>query len=325
MTSKAKWLAASLAILAAAGFGLSDWFHRMTFPRPARVDVIIKTNTMEFWQVLVDGVHVAAEEFKVDVRVNGPRTEADVDGQIAMVEDAIRGRPDAIVLAATDFDRLVPVARKIVDRGIKLIILDSGINADIAHSTVQTDNVAAGNKAGKVMQEYLQGPAKIAIISFVKNAASLLDREKGVREVLEGDPRIVRLDTYSVDGSEQNAYAKVMEILRNDPGVTGVIGLNEGTTVGAGRAISELGLKDRVTLVGFDNSLQEIKFLEEGVLKATVIQRPFSMGYLSIKTAAEVISGKKVPRTIDTGSLVITRRNMYEEENQKLLFPFVNG
>ena len=143
--------------------------------------------------------------------------------------------------------------------------------------------------------------------------------------MLEGDPRVVQLDTYSVDGSEQNAYAKVMEILRNDPGVTGVIGLNEGTTVGAGRAIRELGLKDRVTLVGFDNSLEEIKFLEEGVLKATVIQRPFSMGYLSIKTAAEVISGKKVPRTIDTGSLVITRKNMYEEENQKLLFPFVNS
>jgi len=329
MTSKAKWLAAALAILVAAGFGLSDWFHRMTFPRPARVDVIIKTNSntdaMEFWQVLVDGVHVAAEEFRVDVRVSGPRTEADVDVQIAMVEDAIESRPDAIVLAATDFDRLVPVAQKIVDRGIKLIILDSGINADIAHSTVQTDNVAAGNKAGRVMQEYLQGPAKIAIISFVKNAASHLDREKGVREVLEGDPRVVQLDTYSVDGSEQNAYAKVMEILRNDPGVTGVIGLNEGTTVGAGRAIRELGLKDRVTLVGFDNSLEEIKFLEEGVLKATVIQRPFSMGYLSIKTAAEVISGKKVPRTIDTGSLVITRKNMYEEENQKLLFPFVNS
>ncbi|HEY8529176.1 MAG TPA: substrate-binding domain-containing protein [Paenibacillaceae bacterium] len=325
MMAKMKWLAAASVILVAAALGLTDWFHRMTFPRPARVEVIIKTNTMEFWQVLVDGVHVAAEEFKAEVRVNGPRTEADVDGQIAMVEDAIRRKPDAIVLAATDFDRLVPVAQNVIDNGIRLIIVDSGINADIAHSVVQTDNVAAGNKAGRVMQEHLQGPTKVAIISFVKNAASLLDREKGVREVLEGDPRIVRLDTYYVDGSEQNAYSKVMEILRKDPDVTGVIGLNEGTTVGAGKAIRELGLKDRVTLVGFDNSLEEIKFLEEGVLKATVIQRPFSMGYLSIKTAVEAISGKKVPKTIDTGSLVITRQNMYEEENQKLLFPFVRS
>ncbi|MBW7461445.1 substrate-binding domain-containing protein, partial [Paenibacillus sepulcri] len=106
--------------------------------------------------------------------------------------------------------------------------------------------------------------------------------------------------------------------------VVGIIGLNEPTTVGAGRAIQELKLKDRVSLIGFDSSVNEIKLLDEGVMKATVIQRPFQMGYLSVKTAVDAVRGKKVPKMIDTGSLVITKQNMYEEENQKLLFPFVN-
>jgi ribose transport system substrate-binding protein len=35
------------------------------------------------------------------------------------------------------------------------------------------------------------------------------------------------------------------------------------------------------------------------------------------------IRSKKVPEFLDTGSLLITKSNMYEEENQKLLFPFI--
>lgn len=313
-----------LLIVAAS---VSYWGIGLSQRKPIDITVIIKSTdaSIEFWQVLIDGVYEAAQEFDVNVRVAGSRTETDVDEQIALVEQAIREKPAAIVLAANDFDRLVPVAEKVRASGIKLIIVDSGINSDIAHSIVATDNVNAGMKAGEAMREQITGSAKVAIISYVKNAASHIDREKGVRSILEGSPGIDMLDTYYVEGSEQNAYLMAKEILLSKQDVVGLVGLNEPTTVGAGRAIQELGLKDRVTLIGFDSSVNEIKLLDEGVMKATVIQRPFQMGYLSIKTAMEAAQRKKVPELIDTGSLTITKQNMYEEENQKLLFPFVNN
>ena len=48
------------------------------------------------------------------------------------------------------------------------------------------------------------------------------------------------------------------------------------------------------------------------------------MGYLGIKVAVDSINGKKVEKNIDTGSKIITKENMYSQENQKLLFPFVD-
>ncbi|MBW7462045.1 substrate-binding domain-containing protein, partial [Paenibacillus sepulcri] len=126
-------------------------------------------------------------EFDTSVQITGSKTETDVDEQIALVEQAIRDRPDAIVLAANDFDRLVPVAEKVRQSGIKLIIVDSGINSGVAHSSVATDNVIAGRKAGEAMREHISGNAKVAIISYVKNAASHIDREKGVRSILGGN------------------------------------------------------------------------------------------------------------------------------------------
>lgn len=71
--------------------------------------------------------------------------------------------------------------------------------------------------------------------------------------------------------------------------------MNEITTVGAARAIKELGLKEQVKLVGFDSSTNEIKWIEEGVIQAVVIQKPFNMGYLGVKTAYEALQGKRSP------------------------------
>ena len=93
--------------------------------------------------------------------------------------------------------------------------------------------------------------------------------------------------------------------------------------MGAGRAIRELGLVGKVKLVGFDSSVKEVKLLEEGVLQSTIVQKPFNIGYLGIKTAVSVIEGDKMPRHIYTDSVIINKDNMYTEENQKLLFPFV--
>ncbi|WP_419872476.1 hypothetical protein [Candidatus Pristimantibacillus sp. PTI5] len=68
--------------------------------------------------------------------------------------------------------------------------------------------------------------------------------------------------------------------------------------------------------------MEEISYLEEGVLQATIVQKPFNMGYLAVKAALDVSAGKKVLPMIDTGSEAITKQNMYAGDKQKLLFPF---
>jgi ribose transport system substrate-binding protein len=88
------------------------------------------------------------------------------------------------------------------------------------------------------------------------------------------------------------------------------------------KAIKDLGAESHVKLAGFDSSMDEIALLEDGYIQATVVQNPFNMGYLAIQTALQVSDGKKVNSRIDTGSVVITKENMFTKENQKLLVPF---
>lgn len=331
MTARFGRLGRLLALLALAAAGAAFCYAAVRFAdlsggngKP-RITVIIKeSKSMEFWQVFADGAETAAKEFDADIEVIGPEKETDIDEQIAMMEAAVARKPDAIVLAATDFNRLVPAARQAGDAGIPLIMADSGINSDVPKSFIATDNVAAGEKIGGLMAEELAGRGgKVAIISYVQWTATQLDRERGVRNVLEATPGVEIVGTFYSDGIERKAYEMTLELLKEHPDLKGIVGLNEASSVGPGKALRDAGAAGRVKLVGFDSSIEEVKLLEEGVMQATVVQRPFNMGYLGVKTAVQAVRGEKVPRVIDTGAVVITKANMYEDENQKLLFPFV--
>nr|HPJ22157.1 substrate-binding domain-containing protein [Clostridia bacterium] len=94
------------------------------------IRVIVKKQNHDFWAVVEQGALAAEREFGINVDYVGPASEEDITGQIRMVEAAIEDKADAIVLAAIDYNLLVPVAEKARDAGIPVIIIDSNINSD---------------------------------------------------------------------------------------------------------------------------------------------------------------------------------------------------
>lgn len=292
-------------------------------PNTNRVIVIGKTNQdISFWLSLRSGVDVAAKEFGVNYEYRSPDVESDLDKQISLVYQAIEEKPDVIILAASDFERLSEPAKAVVAAGIPLITLDSTVNGNgrqIGSCFVATDNVAAGVKAGEAMQALLPERKVLAVISPLIGTDSSKDRDRGVRQGL--DPDTVVLPTADSAGSEEVAFQLASEFLKT-PDIGGIVCLNEYATVGAARAITSAGLCGKIILVGFDSAPSLNTYLEEGCLTATVIQRPFNMGYVAMANAVMIMNGKKIDTFYDTGSILVTKDTMYLEENEKLLFPF---
>ncbi|MGG1517642.1 substrate-binding domain-containing protein [Paenibacillus oryzisoli] len=321
---KIKAVAAALAAVVVLGAG--GWLlSRSLAPSNETIVLIPKTidPRVEFWQVLNQGVMAAAKEYKADIQIKGASAESQIDEQIKIVEETIAEKPKAIILAASDYNRLVPTAKKVIDAGITLITVDSGLEGGVSASLIATDNYAAGRKLVETMRGYVQGPATYAIVSFVKTSNTQIDRENGVRDTLKGDPSAAVIETQYSNNSEDKAYELTKQLLRERSDIRGIFGLNEVSTVGAARALKEMDPGRAIKLVGFDSSMNEVSFLEAGILQATVVQKPFNMGYLAVKTALQAHRGDKVSPMIDTGSELITKENMYSNENQKLLFPFV--
>ncbi|MCX7711149.1 MAG: substrate-binding domain-containing protein [Clostridia bacterium] len=291
-----------------------------------RITVVFKSlnEGMEFWDVVQAGIDVAAKEFGAKTEVLGAKYEREISRQIEILDGVIEKKPDAIVLVAADYNQLVPSVKKIKSAGIKLITIDSGINSDLPESFIATDNVQAGVKAGLEMAKLVDKDSEVAILSHVKGTATAIEREQGVRKGL-AQSKITRIeDTLFSENNQEKATSIIKQLLYDKPQTAGIVCLNETSTLGAARAIKELNLAGKVKLVGFDGSINEVKLIEKGVIQATVVQKPFNMGYTGIEMAVRSIKGEKIKKRIDTGSVIVTKNNIYSPENEKLLFPFVD-
>lgn len=48
-----------------------------------------------------------------------------------------------------------------------------------------------------------------------------------------------------------------------------------------------------INLIGFDSTSDEVQLLESGIMTASIVQKPFNMGYLGVKAALKLIDGEK--------------------------------
>lgn len=288
------------------------------------ISVIVKKKDADFWAVVKMGAEAAGKEFGVDVEFVGPGDEKDVEGQIRMVETAIEKHSDAIVLAASDYNKLVDVAEKAVDSNIPVIVIDSDLNSDRMVSFIGTDNVDAGRLLGETALQKVGEKCDIAVISFMKGAASSDQRDEGLFEEIGKYASVKVLATESCYSKESIAQELAEKLIGKYPELDAFICTNAYGTVGVARAVEKLGKDGKIKVIGLDSTPEEIRFLEKDVIQSLVVQNPFSMGYLGVKYAADSIRGKIVPKRENTATKAIDQDNMYEPENQKLLFPFTN-
>ena len=303
----------------------SDPTEPLSVQNPVVVVMKSVAQPMDFWTVVGMGISEASREFGIPIYITGPSHEREIDLQLRIFQSALQQNPPLIILVASDFERLREPVEQAQALGIPVITMDSAVNSDIPITFVGTDNIEAGFRSGEHMGRLMKefwNPGPVAIVSHIQETATGIDRERGVREALS-QAGIPVAGTWFAEVDQQIAYEITYELLDN-PEITGFIALNETTTLGMAQAIADRGAHDRVIALGFDNAPPILSFMEQGVLRSTVVQRPYNMGYLAVRAASDFLRGRRVPQLINTGSLLITPENMFEREYQELLFPFAD-
>lgn len=307
-----------ILFLAIAGGMLSPGCKRSGGKRV--IAVIPKGVSHFFWQSVHAGAESAAKELNVDVAWNGPASETDYSGQINIVEDAINRRVDAIVLAPSHRDALVPIVERAQGQGIPVVIFDSGIGTDHYVAYVATDNHQGGVVAAERLGPRLGGKGKIAILGVKAGSVSTDEREQGFQETIkEKFPGIEVVAFQYGEADRAKSLDRASDILTAHPGLDGMFASNESSSVGAVQAIKQKGLAGKVTLVGFDSSPNLLDDLKAGAIDSLVLQNPFKMGYEAVKAAVAKLNGQQPERKVDTGVKLLTRDNLDTPEMQELL------
>ncbi|MGI9861717.1 sugar-binding protein [Moorella naiadis] len=260
-----------------------------------------------YWKMVEDGMKAANKEFGVNTSYVGPN-EINIDEQIRQIELAIAQKADGIITMALNPTSFTPVINKAVEAGIPVVLIDTDAPNSKRVAYAGTDNKTAGKEAGKALVKLTNGKAKVGIITGAIDADNLNLRIDGFKEAISGqDIQIVDIQPSNSDLMKGVEKAKAM--LQAHPDITAFFGVSATDVVAAAKAVQEGGKTGKITLVGFDDLPETIDLIKKGVVNATVVQRPYQMGYLGVKLLMDIKEGKQVPPITDTGVVIVTKEN----------------
>src|SRR3989441_5688662 len=293
------------------------------------IAVIPKGTSHEFWKSIHAGAIKAARELstpgaEVEVIWKGPFREDDREQQIQVVEGFASQGVSGIVLAPLDNRALVRPVEEAKTAGVPTVIIDSALESPSIVSFVATDNRKGGVLGADRLGELLGGKGKVILLRYAEGSASTEEREAGfLQEIKQKYPSIELISTDQYGGATRDTAKRASENLLNRFGEEGqgIFCPNESTTAGMLSALQDIGKAGKVMFVGFDTSQMFIDAMRAKQLHGIVVQNPFNMGYLGVRTMVESLQGKTVEKRIDTGVTMITADNLDSPESQALLHP----
>lgn len=292
------------------------------------IAVIVKAVDSDFWHNVQDGVNSAATELNVSVTFEGAVNEEDYYSQNKLIRAAIDRKADAIVLSAISYDKSSELVNEAVRNGIKVVTVDSSVDSDLVNLFIGTDNYKAGQSAAQTALEGFSDEVNIniGIVNIYESTQNGRERENGFRDYISAYANAGISGVVNVSSNTMSATAGALSLMYQHPEINVLVGFNEWTTLGVGNAISQLGLSGKVKGIGFDTNVLCVEMVENGTINALIAQNPFSIGYLGVKAANELVSGNPTSfgeeKELYTDVTTVTRENLFDDDVQKIVFRF---
>ena len=214
---------------------------------------------------------------KGDVQLVIADGQQDNSKQIAQIETFIRQKPDLLIVAPNERTPLTDVMGRAIAAGIPVICLERDITQENYTTFIGADNLAIGKMAGQFMVDSLthkfgKPRGKIVEMRGLLGVEAEMERYNGAHDVLKATPQIQVVHEAVADWLQDNARARMLEILRAQPEIDMVYGHNDPMAAGAYLAARELGREKQMQFIGVDGlggPAGGIKKVTDGVLAAT--------------------------------------------------------
>ena len=234
--------------------------------------------------------------------------------QVKIIEDLISKHVDGIAISVNEPRSVRAIIKRAVAGGIKVLTFDSD-SADSARSMyIGTSNASAGATMGDSMAKALGGKGEVAIVTGQLGAANLNERIAGIKQSLAKYSDIKIVATEGTEDDLARAVSVDEALFRGHPHLAGIFGVSQvgGPSVAKVLATKEFGSKKgAVKVFAFDDLPDTVKGVKEGFIQGIMVQRPVTMGKLSVEHLIAQVNGTEThAANIDTGVTVVDASNL---------------
>ena len=270
-----------------------------------------KTLGIAVFDAMDNGAKEAAKDTGANVEIvyQGPSSPT-AEGQISIISTLIAQHVNAIEISTNDTDALVPICKKAMDAGIKVISYDSAIAPEgrILH-VAPWDDEQVGRSAVQLISKMIKNTGEIAILSTSATTTNQNTWIKWMKAELQ-DPKYANLKldaiAYGYDEADKS-YTEAMGLFKSYPNLAGII---SPTTIGiaaAAKALEDASLAGKIQLTGYGLPSQMKKYIQDGTCTAMELYNPVDLGYASTFIAYDLVKGNlssvKVGDSFDMGRM----------------------
>lgn len=292
-----------LGLLVVLSLVIPQLFRDQRPPQLLSISVLLRDTDSSGWTAARQGMEQAADEMGAELRFLSLSGQDAAREQEELCLREIDGGAEALVVVPAAPEELYGALLQ-RQGSCPIVTLESFMGGSAG--TVAPDNTALGRRlAQTLLEDWDEG--EVLLLNTAPQCTGLTVRLDAARETLEEAGVPVRLEE---------------ELPRDAAGVRWVMAFDSAATQQAAerREAEELSL----ALYGVGASTAVTSQLEQGNIAAVAAWSDYAAGYLAVRQAVEAVQGEDGALSPLAFSM-IRREDIYEPENQKLLFPIMSS
>lgn len=269
------------------------------------IAVVVKDGTSDWFKRMQVGVDEFGQTKTVNVIQKGP-ANADAASQVQLVEDMINQGVDALCVVPIDPGALESVLQKAMEKGIVVISHEA---SDLKNTLYDVEAFTAKDFGNTMMQELAKAMGEkgqyAQMVAYTTSTTHMeySNAEYAYQQANYPDMSLINATVPSAESSEKvdTAYEKAKELLKANPELAGFTGAASVDILGEAQATEELGLTDKVSIVGVGTPNATREYVKNGTIDAVCLWDPASAGYAMCDLAYKILAGEEVKEGIDLG------------------------
>ena len=282
--------------------------------KPVKIGCLLPGEGNRFFDDIVLGLRQAERElsdFGISLAVSEVRG-FDPEVHIRAVDALLAQGVSALCVSTVDVPEVRRKIDSVVAGGVPVVAVNSDLSRTRRLCYVGCNYAESGRTAAGVLSLLRGGPLELLVITGSLNMQGHNQRIEGfVRALKERERPFHIAEVFESMDDDATAYARTLAALKKYPEVNCLYITAAGIS-GVCRAVAELGLGDRITVLCFDDVPATKKLVLEGRIPATICQDPFRQGYDSVKLLYEYLVNGRAPakRRYYTDTVIKIRENI---------------
>uniref|UniRef100_A0A7C3E536 Periplasmic binding protein domain-containing protein n=1 Tax=Gracilinema caldarium TaxID=215591 RepID=A0A7C3E536_9SPIR len=304
-----------------------------TTPAKKQVTILFMPGVADpFYFTMEKGMKAKAQELGVNLIVAEYPKSWGPEAQVPILEATIqKGGIDGLLIAPTSVDALKAPLKKIYDKGIEIITVDtyigdgdyskSGTDYGFPLAYIGSDNELGGKQIAEHMAKMLGEKGKVFVEATNPDVSSVQGRVKGFTAGIAQFPNMKLVGVEWCMDVQQTAMNQTLAALQKDKDIVGIFGVNVFSAQGAAQAVVNAGLSGAVKIALWDATQTNIESLKKGTVDLVLAQKPAEIGSLGVEWMYKYLTQKvQVPKKVIPGFEFFTRENVDDPKMQQFIY-----